>query len=132
VINPEFVAETDKIIEKIQERGIQLENGNVLVAKVKLERRTPGGLVLSEDSLKKEDYKNGLARILALPSNLGLSEGDAKLKVGDYIMHTHEARYLPYVDSIREVLDVMVDKEFIYAVQDAEVILTIGADKFKV
>jgi hypothetical protein len=127
MINKEFIAETDKLIGKIAERGVKLENGNMLVAKVKSDRQTKGGLFLSEDHAEIQDYHSGFARILALPP---LREEDAQLKVGDYIMHSHEARYLPYGPAIREVLDYFVEDKFIYAVQDAEVILHIPKEKF--
>lgn len=128
MINAEFIKETDKLIEKIKERGIRLENGNVLVAKVKTDRMTKGGLYMADDHAKREDYKNGFARILALPP---MTEDDAKLSVGDYILHSHESRYKVYPDAIREVLDYIVEDDLIFSVQDNEVILTIKADQFK-
>ena len=128
MINAEFIKETDKLIEKIKERGIRLENGNVLVAKVKTDRMTKGGLYMADDHAKREDYKNGFARILALPP---MTEDDAKLSVGDYILHSHESRYKVYPDAIREVLDYIVEDDLIFSVQDNEVLLTIKADQFK-
>jgi co-chaperonin GroES (HSP10) len=127
MINKDFIAETNKLIEKIKERGIKLENGNVLVAKVKTDRVTSGGILLADDHAEREDYKSGFARIIALPP---MVEGDADLKIGQYVMHSHEARYKPYTPALREVLDTYVDDNFVYSVQDSEVILTVPEEKF--
>lgn len=126
MINPDFIKTTDQIISQIKKRNVRLENGNVLVAKVKVDRMTKGGLILAEDHAQREDYHNGLSRILALPSNLGLSEGDAKLQIGDYILHSHEARYRPHPEGLREMLDMLVDNDFIFVVQDSEVLMSLS------
>lgn len=126
MINKEFIAETDKIIEKIRLRGVKLENGNMLVAKVKNDRVTKGGLYLSDASVEKEDFKSGYARVLALPENT--DESSPRLRVGDYVLHSHEARYMPYPSAIRDVLDHLVEEKTIYAVQDNEVILSVSAE----
>lgn len=127
MINKGFIEETDKLIAQIQARGIKLENGNVLVAKVKTDRVTSGGIHLADDHAAREDQKHGFGRVLALPP---MVEGDADLKIGDYVLHSHEARYKPYVPALREILDVQVDDNFIYSVQDSEVILTINQKMF--
>jgi co-chaperonin GroES (HSP10) len=127
MVNKEFIEETDKIIQKIRERQIYLENGNVLVAKVKVEQKTAGGLILSEESTKTDNYQNGFGRILALPP---MQEGDAGLKVGDFIFHSHEARYKIFDRAIRECLDYLVEKDLIYSVQDSDVIFRVPKEMF--
>lgn len=129
MINAEFIQETDKLIALVKERGIQLENGNLLVAKVKVDTKTAGGLFLSDDTVHMKEYHSGFARILALPNNLGLGEGDAKLCVGDYICFTHESRYRLFDEAIREVMGQMIEKDSLFAVQDSEVILHIPKEK---
>lgn len=129
MINAEFIQETDALIERVKEREIQLENGNMLVAKVRVDTKTAGGLFLSDDAVKLKEYHSGFGRILALPNNLGLAEGDAKLRVGDYIIFTHESRYRVFEEAIREVLGSVVEKDTIFAVQDSEVILHISKEK---
>lgn len=127
MINTDFKKETDALIERVKARGIKLENGNVLVAKVKVDTKI-GSIHLADGYTSREDNKQGFGRILALPGNLGLSEGDAKLKVGDYIIYSHEARYLPYVEAVREVLGTLVEEKFIFAVQDSEIVLHIPVE----
>jgi co-chaperonin GroES (HSP10) len=129
MINQEFIQETDCLINRIQARKVRLQNGNVLVAKVKTDRVTAGGLYLSDTTTEKEDYKSGFARILALPETV--DEQSPSLTVGDYVLHSHEARYQPYPPSLREVLDYLVEDKFIYAIQDNEVILTIASEDLK-
>lgn len=129
MINAEFIQETDALIEKIKERSIQLENGNLLVAKVKVDTKTSGGLFLSDDTVKNKEYHSGFGRILALPNNLRPDEGDANLKIGDYICFTHESRYRLFEEAIREVLGTTIEKDLLFAVQDSEVILHISKEK---
>lgn len=128
MINEEFMKETDKIIARIKERGLRAENGNVLVAKVKVEQKTAGGLILSEDSTKIDNFHNGFARILALPP---MTEDDAPLKIGDFVFHSHEARYKIFDKAIREALDYIVEKDLIYSVQDSEIIFQIPVEKLQ-
>lgn len=125
MINEAFKKETDTLIEKIGARGIKLENGNVLVAKVKVDKVSSGGIILADAAVDRDDYKQGFGRVLALPGNLGLREGDAKLAVGDYVIFSHEARYVPYVEAVREMFGSLVEEKFIIAVQDSEVIMHI-------
>jgi len=131
MINKTFIEETDKIIARLKDRGVVLENGNVLVAKVKTDRVTKGGIILADDAVDLEDYHNGFARILALPRLLDSQNGDADLKVGDYVLHSHEARYKPYTPALREMLDLVIEDNFVYAVQDADVIITVSQSKFQ-
>lgn len=125
MINKNFIEDTNKIITQVIERGIKLEHGNVLVAKVKVDRVTKGGIHLTESSAKTEEYKTGFARILALPSDYG----PGPLKVGQYVMFSHEARYYLYPSSFSEVLGLEIIKDFVYTVQDNNIILTIEQDK---
>lgn len=123
MINKNFIEDTDKIIEQVKNRGINLEHGNVLVAKVKVDRVTAAGLHLADDYLDKENYKSGFARIIALPSDYA-----GPLKAGQYVMFSHEARYKLYLMTIREVLGINVIDDFLYVVQDNDVILTVNAE----
>ncbi len=124
MINKNFIADTDTLIKQIRARGIRFEHGNVLVAKVKADRITKGGIHLTESATHVEEFKTGFARVLALPSDYG----SGPLKVGQYVMFSHEARYYPYPASLSEVLGLEIIKEFLYTVQDNNVILTIEAE----
>lgn len=123
MINKNFIEDTNKVINAVKERGISLEHGNVLVAKVKVDRMTAGGIHIHDDYADREEFKSGFARILALPSDYS-----GPLKVGQYVMFSHEARYKLYISSLREVLGLEVIDNFVYAVQDNNVILTISEE----
>ena len=124
MINKNYIEETNKLITTVIERGIKFEHGNVLVAKVKVDRITSSGIHLSDDYADKEEYKSGFARIIALPTDY-----EGPLQVGQYVMFSHEARYKLYLTSIREILGLPVDDNMLYAVQDNNIILTIDKDK---
>lgn len=120
MINKNFIEDTDKIMSAINTRGIKLEHGNVLVAKVKVERVTESGIHIADDYADREEYKRGFGRILALPTDY-----EGPLKVGQYVMFSHEARYKLYLTAIREILGINIIDDFLYTVQDNNVILTI-------
>lgn len=124
MINQDFIRETDAIINQLFERQIRFEHGNVLVAKVKMERVTPGGVIISDDYAAQEEFKSGFARILALPSGY-----DGLLTIGQYVIFSHEARYKLYPAALREVLGMNVADNFLYTVQDNNIILTIEGGK---
>jgi hypothetical protein len=124
MINENFIRDTSTLIEKIKTRGIKFLHGNVLVAKVKIDRVSKGGIhIYTEQSAKVEEYKTGFARILALEEGYS-----GALAVGQYIMFSHEARYYPYPSSLGEVLGVEIIPDFLYTVQDNNVILTIESE----
>lgn len=123
MINKNFIEDTNKIIDSIEKRGIKLEHGNVLVAKVKIDRVTSSGIHLADDYADKEDYKRGFARILAMPSDY-----IGPLAVGQYVLFSHEARYKLYITAIREILDIQVIDDFLYTVQDNNIIMTIESE----
>lgn len=125
MINEEFMKETDKLIARIKERGLKAENGNLIVAKVKVEQKTAGGLILTEDSTRVDNTHNGFARILALPP---MVDGDADLKVGDFVFFPHDNRYKIFDGAFRTALNYMVEKDLVYSVQDSEVIFKITAE----
>ena len=128
MINKQFIKDSDQIIQAVRERGVKLEHGNVLVAKVQMDRKTAGGITLVDDYVDREEYKAGFARILALPEGFG-GPSDADLKVGQYVIFSHEARYKPYLTALREVLGLEIIDNFVYTVQDNNIILTIDAEK---
>jgi co-chaperonin GroES (HSP10) len=126
MLNPDFVKETDKLIAAVIERGIQCENGNVMVAKVRAEQKTSGGIILTDDTIKSEEYFNGFARILALPP---LGEGDPSLRVGDYVMFSYEARHKPHFKSLSEIFGFPVQENFVFLVPDNEIFFHISKEK---
>lgn len=126
MIKPEFIEETDKLIALIAERSIRCENGNLLVAKIRAEEKTAGGIILTDDTKKIEEYHNGFARILALPP---LAEGDAQLRVGDFVMFSHEARYKPHYKSLSEVFGQAIPENFLFTVPDNEIFFHIPKEK---
>lgn len=123
MINKNFIEDTNKLIKQITDRQIRLEHGNVLVAKVKVDRITKGGIHLTEGMAKVEEFKTGFARVLALPSDYG---DGGPLHIGQYVMFSHEARYYPYPASLSEVLGLEIIPDFLYTVQDNNVILTVS------
>ena len=125
MINKNFIEDTGILIKQITDRGIKLEHGNVLVAKVKVDRVTKGGIHLTEGQAKLEEYTRGFARILALPADYD----EGPLKVGQYVMFSHEARYMPHYACLSEILGLEIIPEFLYTVQDNNIILTIEAEK---
>lgn len=123
MINKNFIEDSNKITAQVKARGIKFEHGNVLVAKVKMDRVTSGGIVIADDYAEREEFKQGFARIIALPSDY-----EGPLKEGQYVMFTHESRYKPYVTALREILGLQVIDDFLYVVQDNNVILTVAAE----
>jgi co-chaperonin GroES (HSP10) len=130
VINKEFIKETDQLIKAIKKRKITLVNGNVLVAKVKVDSVTKGGIILTDDTKDLESKKNGFGRILALPDGFG-QEGDAPLSVGQYVIYPHDEPYYPYVQTLRELLQIPIEDKFLYTVRDNNVLMTIPAEEIQ-
>lgn len=120
MINKAFIDETVKIMAKLAERQIKFLHGNILVAKVKMDRLTAGGIIISDDYADREEFKSGFAKILALDEGYS-----GELKVGDYVMFSHEARYKLYTAALREILGHEVQDNFVYTVQDNNVILRV-------
>lgn len=118
MINKEFVKETDKLIKLCKSRQIVVENANMLIAKVKADEVTAGGLILPKKANEVKDYNNGLARIIAVAANC-----DKQYKPGQYIIHAHEARYKPFEDALREFLDYFVEENLLYTLSDNNVIM---------
>lgn len=118
MINKEFIRETNKLIKIFKSRGIAVENANMVVAKVKADEVTAGGLIIPKKMNEIKDYHNGLARIVALAPNC-----DKQYKVGDYVIHAHEARYKPFTDALREFLAYAVDEDFLFTISDNNVIM---------
>lgn len=129
MIQKEYVELTDTLIKQIQAREIVLENGNCLIAKVKAEEVTKGGIIKA--STETEDYLRGFGRVLSCPRNLRPKDEndnvlDADVHVGDYIVHSHEARYKPYPKCLEEILDIEgIPEDVFYVVQDKDIILRI-------
>lgn len=124
MINEKFKEETDKLIKRFKNASIGVVNGNLIVAKVKADEVTPGGIVIPKKSNEIKNYHNGLARILAVADN-----ADDKYKPGMYIIHSHEARYKIFEEALREFLNDFIDEDTIYAVQDNNVILTLEGEE---
>lgn len=123
MINKQFIEETDKLIEKFKSRKIEVNNGNLIVAKVKADEVTTGGLIIPKQANEIKDYHSGLARIIAVANN-----ADSQYKPGVYIIHSHEARYKILEDALREMLDYLVDENLIYSVQDNNVLMHMQAE----
>lgn len=120
MINKSFIEETDRIIKQLADRKITFLHGNILVAKVKMDRLTSGGIIISDDYADREEFKSGFARLLALDDGYS-----GPLSVGDYIMFSHEARYKLYPAAVREVLKIEVQDNFLYTIQDNNAILKV-------
>lgn len=120
MINKEFIKDVTEVMAKLNGRKIMFLHGNVLIAKVKMDRITPGGIVISDDFAEREDFKSGFAKILALDEGYG-----GELKIGDYILFSHEARYKPYTPALREILGLQIPDNFLYTIQDNNVILRV-------
>lgn len=120
MINKNFITDTDQIIEACQQQQLQFLHGNILIAKVKTDRITPGGIVLTDKTQHLEDYNSGFARIIALDSDY-----EGPLMVGDYILFPHDSRYKPKIESLREILKLEVIDDFLYTIQDNNVMIQI-------
>ena len=118
MINEKFVKDTDQLIQAFKERNVKIHSGNMIIAKVALDRVTKGGLLLSDSHVELEEYKQGFGRILAM------ADESNQFKVGDYIIFSHEARYKPYINAVREFLGIEVPDNMVYAVQDNEPIMS--------
>jgi len=123
MINPEFIKETDKLIKAFESRKIATHNGNLIVAKVKADEVTPGGIIVPKKANELKNYHNGLARILSVADN-----ADSRYKPGQYVIHSHEARYKIFEEALREFLSDFVNEDTIYAVQDNNVIVSIESE----
>lgn len=123
MINEKFIKDTNELIEQVKKRGINFIHGNVLVAKVKVDRQTPGGIIISDDYADREEFKSGFARIISL-----YEDYEGPLKVGQYIMFSHEARYKLYTSAFREVMGIEFPDNTLYTIQDNNAILTIAEE----
>lgn len=123
MVNKLFIEESDRLISLFKDRQIAVDNCNLVVAKVKAEEITAGGLVIPKKATELKDYHSGLARIIAVASN-----ADAHYKSGDYIIHSHEARYKPHEEALREFLGYLVEENLVYTLSDNNVIMRIGQE----
>lgn len=120
MINKSFIEESDKLIALFYSRKIAVANGNLIVAKVKADEVTSGGIVIPKKANEIKNFHNGLARIIAVADN-----ADEKYMPGMYVIHSHEARYKISEEALREFLKDFVNEDTIYSVQDNNVILHI-------
>lgn len=123
MINTKFIAETDALINIFKLRQIAVENLNLVVAKVKSDEVTSGGIVIPKKATELKDYNNGLARIIAVAANC-----DEQYQPGDYIIHSHEARYKPHEEALREFLGYLVEENLVYTLSDNNVIMRISKE----
>lgn len=123
MINQRFIDETDKLINLFKSRNINTLNGNLIVAKVKADEVTSGGIVIPKKANELKNYHNGLARIISIADN-----ADSTYKPGMYVIHSHEARYKIFEEALREFLNDFIEEDTIYAVQDNNVILAVESE----
>lgn len=126
-ITKEFIEFTDLLIKQHKEQGLVQECGNILVAKLNPAEKV-GSLVMDVNHLEREAYKIAIARIIAVPRLMLPEQGDPELKIGDYIVFTHEARYVIHPAVLCMLFDAnaMPDKTLV-TVKDSEVLLTVPA-----
>src|SRR3954466_10529873 len=99
-ISKEFLDLSNSMIEALKNKSVVMENCNIAILKVPLINPSP--IETAEDFKKREAYKSGVGRVLAIP-RLTNHETDPARKGGDYIVYSHEARssvYLPVVNLI--------------------------------
>jgi len=119
MINKNFIEETNKLIDLFKTRKISIHNGNLIVVKVKADEVTKGGIIVPKKANEIKNYHNGLARIVAVANN-----ADSCYEVGDYIIHSHEARYKIFEEALREFLGSFIEADMLFSVQDNNVILS--------
>ena len=89
-LTSDFIAMTDAMAEMVKTKGIVFENCNFMLVKVPLEDTT--SIVTASEYKQREGYKSGVGRVIATP-RLTNPETDADIKVGDYVVYSHEAKY---------------------------------------
>lgn len=130
-VSAEFIQISDKLIELAKLRQITMENGNVLIAKPQIEKKTSGGLFIPEETAEREAYATGFGRVIALPRNLRPigDDGqprDADLRIGDYVLYSHASHYRPLLPAVRLLTGVNdFPDHFVYTITDPEIQLTI-------
>lgn len=98
-IRKEWLDATDELINKAEAMKITMMNGELLIAKQPLPKKTEGNIYLPTNSsqMKMSSYFQGYGRIIKLPATGFLStEGEIQLpyefRVGDIVFYNHAAR----------------------------------------
>lgn len=115
MITQEFIETTDRLIRHLQEYPIEALNGNLVVYKPKPPTKTKGGLFISELESQKDSYFKGVSRVIMMPTTpFETTDGQlpltSKIKVGDYVLFSHTARYKPQPDVINFIFDEDVEE----------------------
>lgn len=103
IVNPltkEFFDKTDALIKHINSLSdFKMWNGEILIAKPLPAEKTKGGLVLTEEYTRRENYFNGTGRVLKMPetsfsTTFGTLETPA-IKQGDVVLFNYAHRHKP-------------------------------------
>jgi hypothetical protein len=90
-VSKDFVEMSDAMIASLFEKKTTQENGNVLLLKVPLLNSSTIAIVEGKYH-QDQVYQAGFARVLGCPRLLDANT-DAKIKVGDYVIFSHAAKY---------------------------------------
>lgn len=125
IITEEFLDETDALIKHIREYPVVCLNGEVMIAKQPPPKKTAGGLLLTGDYKRREGYFHGLGRVIMVPKTPYKAMGgelplEEDIKVGDFVLYTHTARYKPAAQILNFLLDKKVEEDDVKDQYEAE------------
>lgn len=127
-LNQPFIDMTNTMIEIVKTKGITFENLNFMLVKVPLAETS--SIVTAEDFKKRESYKSGVGRVIATPRLIN-PETDADIRVGDYVVYSHEAKYTvntPVVNFLFNLNLAEDGKDPIICIRDVDAIAVIRAE----
>lgn len=130
-LTEEFTNLTNAMIAEVKKKNIVFENGNLMLVKVPL---TENSLIqTAEDFKKREAYKSGVGRVIATPRLLDTAQ-DADVKVGDYVVYSHEAKYTvntPVVNWLFGLGLIEDGKDPVILIRDVDIMAVIDAESLK-
>lgn len=129
MVSKEFVELSDKLIKAYKKLGIQVGNGNLIIAKPPVEEKTRGGIIVADMARELESKRAGFAKIIAIPNNLDPDNGDLPLKPGDYVWYTYVADNPLYVKALSNLTGITIPPETVYFTGDNEVIQRIAKEE---
>jgi len=133
-VSKDFVELTDHLIEKMTSKKIVFENRNFLLAKVPVKEKADTLIVLANDSKRVESYRSGVGRVVAAPRILDIDQ-DADVKVGDYVIYTHESKYPLNEPVVNFMFDLEMKMEEgmepLVCIRDVDVIAVVPSSEIK-
>lgn len=117
-VEKSFIELANKLSTELTARGVQAVNGNVLIAKVNIERegKTAGGIIIKQDDL--DNTRVNLAKVIQLPAEE--TAETLGFDVGDYLVFNMNVALPEYPPVVKLLSGVDVPENMVKRIKDNE------------